>query len=235
MESEIWTELQRNWIIWRSLVLMLSGFRRYTSHRMMTMDMTLVIIRRLWQSSEQWKTTTGCLQERTNLVSRSWWIWLSIIHPMNMRGLWRAARVWIILIVISISGVRAKRTEASRITGDRSSAVLHGSMIRRPICISCICFPRSSRILIGTIRRYVMRYLTWWTGGAKKALTASVWMWSVWFQSLRDFRMARQEKMDMVTVAVQMVRTCMNICRKWTVRCCQSMTWSRSVRQRALP
>ena len=68
---------------------------------------------------------------------------LSIIPQTNTNGSWRAANRKKTRTATITSGVMQKR-EKSQTTGEAASPAPHGNTIRRPRCITCICFPRSS-------------------------------------------------------------------------------------------
>ena len=77
---------------------------------------------------------------------------------MNITGSLRAANPKTIRTVTIISG-KILSMERNQTTGAVYLAVLHGNMMHRPRCITCICSQRNSRISTGKTRKYARKFM----------------------------------------------------------------------------
>ena len=87
----------------------------------------------------------GTLADFDELLEKAHEHHLKIIPLMNTNGSLRAEVLKITLTETIISGRKGK-TVIHPTTGIPTSAAPHGNMILGRICITCICFPRNSRI-----------------------------------------------------------------------------------------
>ena len=97
----------------------------------------------------------GTMEDYDRMLARAHELGIKIMMDLVVNhtsdehdGLWKVERAWIIHTAIFISGEKEK-TEKSRITGDPVSVVRHGNMTHRQICISCICFRKTSGSQLG--------------------------------------------------------------------------------------
>ena len=205
---------------------MYCGFLLFINLLMTTMGMTFLIIRILWMILEQCQILTECCRKHISEVWKSWWILLWIIHQMNIHGLWKAENPKIIHTGIIIFG-KTLWMERNQITGERALEALSGNLTNIQECITCICSQRNSLILIGKMRRFVIKYMIWWTGGAKKESTDSVWTLSACFRKYRHFQTGSAKAVctETVTLTSAVDQEYMNFSEKWIRKYCQNTIW----------
>ena len=145
---------------------------------------------------------------------------------MNTTGLLKVGNPKIILTGITISG-ESRWMEKNRITGEVRSEALHGNMILRQRCIIFTCFPESSRIWTGKMKRFVRKFTIWWISGVKKESTVSEWTWSAWSPRISHIRMEKwmEDYTVILVLTASMVRGSMSFFRKWTERFYPDTMW----------
>ena len=179
MESVIWREWLRSWIIWRSLASMQYGCLLSMLLRMWITVTIFLITSRSWKNSELWKTGMLSATVRMNEVSPLSWIWFWTILQININGSGNQRNPAIILTVITISGVILHRTEAHPTAGCPYLAEVPGNMFLNVDNTISISLLKNNRIWTGIIRKLKRKFLILSVSGMRKVLTDIALMPSV--------------------------------------------------------